>query len=359
MRAVADVDLSAIAENLTAIRSVSTPALTMAVVKANGYGHGAIPVAQRAREVGVEWLGTAFPAEALSLRMAGDTGRILTWLWIPGDVDALEAVMADIDIGVSSLDHLRFLVNHAPKRARIQLKIDTGLGRSGAPAHQWMDVVHEARRAQDAGRIEITGVWSHLANGELAEDESVLAQQRLFDQACSALEGLDVIRHLANSGATFANPALHYELIRTGIAMYGLSPGAGDPPVRPAMTLRAQVAMVKRVPTGHGVSYGLTWRAPRDTTLALIPIGYGDGLPRSLVGDVWVNGGLFPIVGRVAMDQFVVDVGDAFVRIGDDAVVFGDPRHGYPSADDVAARNNTIGYELVTQINNRVPRSYS
>lgn len=355
MRAVARVDLSAIAGNLRHVMDVAAGSQVMAVVKADAYGHGAVPVALAAREAGAPWLGVAYPSEALTLRAVGDVGRMLAWLWLPGDPDVSSCVDQGVDLGVSSIEHLDFLVSVASTRARVHLKIDTGLGRSGAPPQSWAALVAAARVAHKAGRIELVGVWSHLANGELPNDPSVSEQLSVFETASAELADLGVIRHLANSGATFANPATRFDLVRTGIAMYGLNPGHERLAVRPAMTLASAVALTKRVPAGHGVSYGHTWRADAPTGLALIPVGYGDGIPRNAAGTVRIGDRRYPIVGRVAMDQCVVMTGDDEVNVGDSAEFFGP---GEYTADDFAAACGTIGYEIVTRISPRVGREY-
>ena len=354
MRATARIDLAAIASNLEHVIATASRAQTMAIVKADAYGHGMLPVARVAREVGAPWLGVAYPSEALMVRAGGDEGRLLAWLWVPGDPDIAACLDQHVDLGVSSLDQLDAIVAVSPgghHRARIHLKVDTGLGRSGASLAQWSALTAAAKVAHHAGKVEIVGVWSHLANGELPDDESVLAQHDVFLEAAASLDEFGPAKHIANSGAIFSHPQLHHTIVRSGIAMYGLNPGHIKPLVRPAMTLESHVALTKRVGAGHGVSYGHLWRAPRETNLALIPLGYGDGIPRSAHGSVRVNDGMYPIVGRVAMDQFVVDLGDDDANAGDRVVVFDD-------ADVFAAGCDTIGYEIVTRISSRVPRVY-
>ena len=349
MRAVARIDLDAIASNLNVIGAAAGTAEVMAVVKADAYGHGAVPIARAARACEVPWLGVAYPSEALALRQSGDRGRILAWLWLPGDADALACVEAGVDLGVSSVEQLEFLAASASAPARIHLKVDTGLGRSGAAIDTWSALVTAAQ----AGPFEVVAAWSHFANGELAGDASVIEQTQLF---LDVTDGLPVLRHLANSGALFANPDTRLDLVRTGIAMYGLNPGGDRPPVTPAMTLRSSVALTKRVPAGHGVSYGHTWRASTSTNLALIPVGYGDGIPRNATASVRIGDARYPIVGRVAMDQCVVHLGEnASVRVGDPVEFFG---AGEYTADEFASECGTIGYEIVARISARVRREY-
>lgn len=361
MRAAARVDLTVLASNLEHVMATAAGAQTMAVVKADAYGHGMLPVARVVREVGAPWLGVAYPFEALMVRAAGDEGRVLAWLWVPGDEDIAACLDQHIDLGVSSLDQLDAIVAVTPgsgNRARIHLKVDTGLGRSGASLSQWASLTAAAKVAHHAGKVEIVAVWSHLANGELPDDPSVAEQHATFLEAASVLDEIAPAKHLANSGAIFAHPELHHSIVRCGIAMYGLNPGHVRPNVRPAMTLESAVALTKRVPKGHGVSYGHAWRASNDTNLALVPLGYGDGIPRNANSRVRINNELYPIVGRVAMDQFVVELGDDDVPTGARVVVFGDDSLGDPTADEFAQGCGTIGYEIVTRISARVPRMY-
>lgn len=362
-RAEAIVDLTVIEANL---RSLQRPGvLTMAVVKADAYGHGAIPVARAARRAGAEWLGVALPSEALALRRAGDTGPILAWLYPPGDPNLVACVRADVDLNVGAVwavDEVAAAARAAGKRARVHLKVDTGLGRGGALPHTFDDILTAvlAHRSD----VDVVGIWSHLASGEVAGAVETSEQIAAFDEALSLAQRRGIeppLRHLANSGGTLTNAGTHFDLVRLGIAMYGVPPGpqvdmAG---LRPAMTLRASLASVKRVPPGHGVSYGLTWRAATETTLALVPLGYADGIPRTAVDpQVSVGGERVPVVGRIAMDQFVVDVGDRDVAAGDEVLVWGPGDAGEPTAQDWATWDSTIGYEIVTRLGSRVPRRY-
>jgi alanine racemase len=255
---------------------------------------------------------------------------------------------------------------HTGGRARVQLKVDSGLGRGGAHPDDWPALVDEAARQQSHGFVEITGVWSHLACSDEPEHPSVPAQTSQFEAAlqCARDGGLDPQHiHLANSGGVLNLPDTWFTMVRPGIVVYGISPmadGSSTVPVAAAMTLRATVALTKRVHAGQGVSYGHTYVTERDTTLALIPLGYGDGIPRhaSGRGPVLVGGERFTVAGRVCMDQLVLDVADTDVRAGEVAVVFGDARRGEPTAHDWAAAAGTIGYEIVTRLGSRVPRRY-
>lgn len=337
----------------------------MIVVKADAYGHGARGVARIARAEGIPWLGVALPSEAMSLREDGDDGRILAWLYSPGDPELVRCVAEGVDLGVGSMGMLRDVVaaaESAGRTARVHLKVDTGLGRGGCGLGSWSDLV--AAAASSPG-IEIAGIWSHLASAEIPAAPETDEQLGAFEWALSVAEGIGVhpeVRHLASSGAALSRPETRYDLVRLGIATYGIAPGpeVDMGSLRPVMTLRASVATTKRVPEGHGASYNLTWRAPRETTLALVPLGYGDGLPRTARGPhVAIGGASYPIVGRIAMDQVIVDVGDSPVSAGDDVIVWGPGHTAEPTVSDWAAWDDTIGYEIVTRLGARVPRRYA
>ena len=364
------VDLSAVRHNTAVLLAAAAPgAALMTVVKADGYGHGAVPVARAALDAGASWLGVCTIEEALALRAAGIDAPVLSWLHLP-DEDFAPAIRAEIDLGVSSRAHLAGVVagaHRAGRPARLHLKIDTGLTRNGAQPAAWEPLLDDAVRAAADGAAEVYAVWSHLANADLPDHPSNDAQAARLMAAWRAARdrGLNPIRHLANSAAAMTRPDLHYDLVRAGIASYGLDP-LGRPvahgPLRPAMTLRARVALVKRVPAGEGVSYGHTWTTSRETTLALLPVGYADGVPRRL-GEggrmrVLLGGVVRPVVGRVCMDQVVVDCGDDAVHEGDEAVLFGPGDRGEPTAQDWADELGTIHYEVVTGVHgNRVTRS--
>lgn len=371
VRAEAVIDLATLRSNLDYL---SGPACggpetaRMVVVKADAYGHGAVAVSRVAREAGVPWLGVALPSEALQLRAAGDVGRVLAWLYAPGDPDLAACVATDVDLGVGSMGMLRDVVTAAAESgrvARVHLKVDTGLGRGGCMPDAWPDVL---KAAQTAPGIEVAGIWSHLASADIPDAPETDEQLAAFERALAEAERAGVrpeVLHLASSGAALSRPETRYDLVRLGIATYGVPPGPAIDmgPLRPVMTVRASVVATKRVPAGHGASYNLTWRAPRETTLALVPLGYGDGLPRTASGaHVLVGGERRPIVGRIAMDQVIVDVGDAPVVAGDEVVVWGaggpDTGTGEPTAQDWAAWDDTIAYEIVTRVGARVPRRY-
>lgn len=359
----ARIDLDAIRANVTTLRAATAPAVSMVIVKAEGYGHGAVPVARAALDAGAEWLGVADIEEALAVRFAGIRAPLLAWLHGPrADFDA--AVAADVHLGISSVAQLDRAAA-ASGTAMVHLKLDTGLGRNGVAVSECAEVFERAAGHERAGRLRVHGIFSHLANaGEQDDLDQVRVFEQLLQQAADA--GLTPeLRHLAATAAAIRVPPARYDLVRLGIGVYGLSPFDGVDSValglRPAMELSADVVSVKRVAAGSGVSYGYTYRTEGETTLALVPLGYADGVPRqaSSRGPVSINGRTYRVSGRVAMDQFVVDVGDDAVAVGDRAVLFGDPATGVPSADEWAEAAGTINYEIVTRIGPRVTRSYT
>ncbi|WP_405017826.1 alanine racemase [Kitasatospora sp. NBC_00070] len=373
VRAEATIDLAALRGNLAALRERTHGPELMAVVKADAYGHGAVRCAQEAVAAGARWLGTATPEEALALRAAGigaDRARVLCWLWTPGGPWA-QALRAEIDISVSgqwALDELLVAVRDTGITGRVHLKADTGLGRNGCQPRDWPALVAAARAAEAEGLLEVVGVWSHFAAADEPGHPSIRLQLDGFAAALAVAERAGLrpeVRHLANSPATLLLPESYYDLVRPGLAMYGLSPvpevgGPADFGLRPVMALTARLALVKHVPGGHGVSYGHHYTTSGETTLGLVPVGYADGIPRhaSGTGPVQVGGKWYTVAGRVAMDQFVVDLGGDTARVGDEVRVFGNGEHGEPTAEDWGRACGTISYEIVTRIGARVPRRY-
>lgn len=365
-QAEAIVDLDAYRANLVALGAQAPAAQLMAVVKADGYGHGMAEIGRAAREVGAEWLGVATPEEALRLRATGDAGSILCWLSSPGR-DWAPLVDAGVEVTASSTEQLAEIVaaTHG-SRPRVQLKVDTGLSRNGARGEQWTALVEAAAREQAAGRVQITGVWSHFACADQPDHPANAAQETVFAAAVEEMSaaGLDGgLRHLANSAAILTRPSAHLDLVRAGIAAYGLPPDPDlqhDVTLRPAMTLRGRLAHVKRVPAGTAVSYGHTWTASHETTLGLVPLGYADGILRTASGrgHVAVAGRRHPQVGRICMDQLVVDLGETPARPGDVVTLFGPGDDGEPTAEDWAIAAGTIGYEVVTRLGGRIQRSH-
>ncbi|MFD0435472.1 alanine racemase [Streptomyces chartreusis] len=372
LRARAEIDLAALRSNVLSLRAHAPGAALMAVVKSDAYGHGAVRCARAAVDAGATWLGTATPEEALVLRAAGLRGmRMMCWLWTPGG-PWREAVEADVDVSVSGMWALREVTEAARQAgapARVHLKADTGLGRGGCqPGDDWAELVREALRAEAEGLLSVTGLWSHFACADEPGHPSIAAQLTRFREMVAYAEGQGArpeVRHIANSPATLTLPDSHFDLVRTGIATYGISPSPelGSPAdfgLRPVMTLSASLALVKHVPGGHGVSYGHRYVTSGETTLGLVPLGYADGIPRhaSGAGPVLVGGKWRTVAGRIAMDQFVVDLGGDEPEPGAQAVLFGPGDGGEPTAEDWAQAAGTIAYEIVTRIGTRVPRVY-
>ncbi len=367
-RAEVVVDLDAIAANTAVLRErVGRP--LMAVVKADGYGHGLVPVARAVLAGGADHLGVAVLEEALALRAAGITAPLLAWLHGPG-TDFAAALTADVEVSVNAEWSLAEVVDAASatgRTARLHLFVDTGLSREGATMSDWPGLVKAAARAQADGHVVVVGLWSHMAYADAPTHPTIGAQVRVFDEAVAIARaaGLtDARLHLANSAATVALPATWYDMVRPGIALYGLDPLGGPDPtahgLRPAMTVRAAVALTKRVPAGAGVSYGHTYFAERETTLALVPVGYADGVPRAAGNRAPVLAAKAQrvIAGRVCMDQFVLDLGDDAVQPGDEVVLWGPGDRGEPTAQQWADAIDTIHYELVTRIGGRFTRRY-
>ncbi len=366
-RVEAVVDLDVIAANAAALRSAIGPATgLLAVVKADGYGHGMVGAARAALAGGATWLGVATADEALELRSAGIGAPALCWLSVPGE-DARPLVDAGIDIGVSSrwrLDEVLAGARAAGRPARVQLKVDTGLSRNGLPPDELPGMAAAIRAGVDAGLVAFTGLWSHLAWGEEPTHPDNDDQLAALDRATGVLVDAGVavpLRHLANSAAALSRPDLRLDLVRCGIALFGYPPVRTTVPLRPAMTLRSRLASVKPVTAGSGVSYGHRWHAPADTVVGLVPVGYGDGILRTASTSpgptpaVSVAGRRVEVVGRICMDQFVVDLGpNADDRPGDEVVVFGPD--GAPTAEDWATAAQTISYEVVTALHGRVSR---
>ncbi|MDR1428284.1 MAG: alanine racemase [Bifidobacteriaceae bacterium] len=363
------IDLNAIRSNMATLVQRSHGTAVMAVVKANGYGHGAVPCALAALAGGATWVGVAQVTEALRVRAAIGGGRMLSWIYTPETAFA-QAIEAQIDLGVSApwaLEAIAAAARHTASRARIHLKTDTGMGRAGVPPASWIRTVDMALAAEDA--LELVGCWSHFACADQPGHPSIQAQKDAFAWAVETAEARGAcfeVRHLANSAALLTDAGANWDLIRPGLAMYGLSPipdlaSAADLGLRPAMRLESTLTLVKNVSAGQGVSYGLTYRTSRDTMLAIVGAGYGDGVPRSAsgAGPVWVAGRRGRVAGRLCMDQFVSELGPgAACQAGDRVVLFGTGDDGEPTAEDWARAAGTIAYEIVTGIPAHVPREY-
>jgi alanine racemase len=365
------IDLAAIRHNVRLLRErIGVP--LMVVVKADGYGHGMIASADAARQAGADWLGVAMLDEALDLRAAGDQGRILSWLALPGE-DFGAAIAADVDVSAYSMAQLAEITaaaRAAGRPARVQLKVDTGLSRGGATSSQWPALVAAARTAEAAGEIRVTGIWSHFAASDDQSHPANDAQEAAFREALALAEhaGLNPeVRHLANSAAALDRPTSRFDLVRCGLSAYGLDPApgpagpsGGSAGLRAAMTVRTRLALTKTIPAGAGVSYGHTWVAPTATTVGLVPIGYAEGVPRhaSSRGEVLVGGERRPVRGRICMDQFVVDLGGETFEAGEPVVVMGPGIDGEPTAQEWAVACDTISYEIVTRWGGRMHRTY-
>ena len=362
MRAEAIVDLSAIKHNVAVLKEKSGTNL-LAVVKADAYGHGLVPVAKAALDAGATMLGVALLEEALTLRAEGITAPILAWLVQPGS-DFKSAVENNIDLAAGSIKALHEIqAASQDMKARVHLELDTGMTRGGFLG-EW-----SALDASDVAGLEIVGVFSHFARADEPNEQQNVDQLNRFNEMVATLHSFgftNVMRHLSNSAATLTNPAATFEMVRTGIAMYGLTPDVAmgsskDFGIRPAMQLRAALYLVKDVPAGTPVGYGASESTSRDTKLGVVTMGYADGIPRIAKGaGVWINGKKAPIIGRVSMDQFVVDLGpESTAKSGDWVVIFGNGSHGEYTADDWGAASGSINYEIVTRIGPRVPRIYS
>ena len=362
MRAEALIDLSAIKKNVAHLKEKSGTKL-LAVVKADAYGHGLVPVAKAAIDAGADMVGVALLEEAISLREAGVTGPILAWLLQPGS-DFKSAIDLDIEIAAGSLKALQEIrAASTDKKARVHLELDTGMTRGGFLG-EWSQLT-----SADIEGLEIVGVFSHFARADEPLEDQNQEQISRFNEMVAKLESLGVanlMRHISNSAATLTNSNAAFDMVRTGIAIYGLTPDVNmgsskDFGLRAAMQLRAALYLVKDVPAGTPVGYGASESTTRDTKLGVVTLGYADGIPRvARNAGVWINGERAPIIGRVSMDQFVVDLGpDSTAKSGDWVVVFGNGSHGEYTAEDWGAASGSINYEIVTRIGPRVPRIYS
>jgi alanine racemase len=359
------VDLAAVAHN-TALFANSTRAAVMAIVKADGFGHGAPQVATTMLASGASWLGVTTCADALALRTGGITAPILSWLHGPEE-DFGPALLGDIDLSVSSTDHLRSIAGAAQMlgvTANVHLKADTGLHRNGARPPEWPELARAAREQEVIGNVRVRGVWSHLISGTDPDDDSVDRQIRLYEEALEIAREAGLrpqLRHLANSWSALGNPATHYDLVRAGVGLYGVEQHPRRVfGLRGAMTLKAPLILVKRVPAGSGVSYEHDYVTERDSTLGLVPLGYADGLPwlAARRAQVWIGGRRYPVAGRIGMDQFVVDLGGDTAHTGDEVVVFGPGTDGEPTVAEWCEWAQTIPQEILIRVSPRVPRRY-
>lgn len=365
--AEARVDLAAIRHNVALLKEHAGGAEVMGAVKADAYGHGLVPTSRAVLEGGASRLGTAFISEALALREAGVTAPVLSWIIGPGEPIG-RALEADVELSAADtarLGEIAAAARGTGRVARVHLEADTGMSRGGAPLADWPGLLAGAAELQAEGAVEVIGLWSHFACADIPGHPSIEAQLEAYETALKladkqGLAGSHVIRHLANSAALTTLPRARYDLVRPGIAMYGLSPvpELGDFGLRPAMTLVARIALAKRVPQGAGVSYGHLHVTDRETTLGLVPLGYADGILRHATdrAEVLAGGRRRRVTGRVCMDQFMIDMGDDPLVAGDEVVLFGPGADGEPTAQDWADTLGTITHEIVTRIGSRVPR---
>jgi len=362
------IDLDAVRDNVAALRAHVGGPQVMAVVKADGYGHGMIPAAIAALAGGADWLGVVHVHEALALRAAGISGRVLSLLGVPGAAHEA-AIRQDVDLSVATtamVDEIARAAARAGRPARLHLKVDTGMSRGGATRADWPAVVDAALTAEAAGHVRIVGLWSHLACADMPGHPSIVGQQEAFGNAVLLAERAGArpeVRHLANTPATLTLPETWFDMVRPGGAVFGLStlPGGAPDWLRPAMTVRAWLVQAKRVPAGTGVSYGHRYVTPGESTLGLVPLGYAEGVPRNAFGVVEVGARerRWLISGTVCMNQFVVDFGPEPAAAGDEVVLFGPGDSGEPTAQEWADALGTLSYEIVTRFGGRMPRTYS
>jgi alanine racemase len=369
-RASAEINLSAITQNFKSIKSRTT-ADVLAVVKADAYGHGLIPVSKALEEAGADWFGTALLEEAIILRKAGILKPIISWLTPLGE-DFKSAIDLDIDLGIPSIDLLDEVIKAASltgKTARIHLEIDTGMSRGGVLS-EWDQLIKSVLVGVNLKQLKVIGIWSHFARADEPDELMNQEQLSLFEEKVNQAKaaGIDAqFIHIANSAALFTNKSTHKNIIRSGIALFGLSPDVktiGDSSslgLKPAMKLKAKLNLVKEVKAGSSVGYGGTAVLKSDTKLGVVALGYADGIPRNTnnLAGVFVDKKRAPIIGRVSMDQFVVDLGvTSNAKTGDEVIVFGDGSGDEYTVDEWAKAANTINYEIITRIGPRVPRIY-
>lgn len=379
---MAVIDLQAVRENVRAICSTIGERTLIAVVKADAYGHGAVPVARAALEAGASMLGVAHASEAFELRAHGISAPILAWMHTL-NTDFERALEENIELGVSGwdLDAAAYAAERTGRVAKVHLKIDTGLGRNGSTIEKWPEFVAKAAQLEADGLVHVRGIFSHLAVADEPQRTETAEQVGVFRQAVDAVfeAGLNPeLIHIANTPGTIlsatesATENILGNAVRVGLGLYGLSPIAGTEPadfgLQPVMSFQTFVNSVKEVPAGQGVSYGLNYKTEKPTTLALIPVGYADGVPRVATGapvriyPAGAEARTYPVVGRIAMDQMVIDLGEAGLSaeshgfLGAPAVLFGAGEN--PAVTEWADAAGTINYEIVTRISPRVQRVY-
>jgi len=369
-RASAEVNLSAIADNLKLIKS-KTDAQVLAVVKADAYGHGLIQAGKAAADAGADWLGTALLEEGIALRKSGIKIPIISWLTPLGE-DFKTAINLDVDLSISSIELLSEVVTagkSVKKIPRIHIEVDTGMSRGGV-GDDWQVFLDQLVKASKSNEINVIGIWSHFARADEPDENMNREQLATFEDRIKSLATAGIspdFIHIANSAASLTNKGAHKNIIRWGIGLYGLSPDVnnlGDSKslnLKPVMKLTAKLHLVKSVKSGVSVGYGGTATTKSDTKLGVVTLGYADGIPRnaSNLAGVFAAGMRAPLIGRVSMDQFVVDLGiNSLAKTGDEVIIFGDGSSGEYTADEWAQASGTINYEIVTRIGSRVPRIY-
>jgi len=358
-----EVDLAAISHNIKTLKQKSQAKQLMAVVKADAYGHGLVEVSKAARNAGAEWLGCALLEEAVALRDSGDSGKILAWLGNT-ETDFYECIAKDIDIAISTVAQLQYAAAASEKLnkpANLHIKVDTGLNRNGVPLADFEDLLDKTLSEKS---INFVGLMSHFAFPDDPKSKVNLAQIERFKELQKKISA-DTIFHLANSMATMELPAAHFDLVRPGIAVYGLAPSgdvekAQEFGLKPALSLKAKIVNLKEVAEGEGVSYDHQYVTQADTKLAVIPLGYSDGIDRRASSNAPLTIGQkqFKVSGRVCMDQFVVDVGADFNQPDEIVTLFGDSQKGFASVEDWAKATSTINYEVIARLANRIKRVY-
>lgn len=363
------VDLEAIRENVVALGRHVGSAQIMAVVKSDAYGHGMLPAARAALAGGASWLGVVQLSDAVALRAAGITVPVLSLHGSPGAAHA-EAIRHGIDLtagDIGLLEQVVLAAQETGRPARVHLEADTGMGRGGAISADWPALVRAALAAEAAGQIKVVGLWSHFACADIPGHPSIGRQLEAFRAAVALAERAGVrpeVRHMANGPATVSLPESHFDLVRPGGAVFGLStlPGGAPAWLRPAMTIRARLIQVKKVPAGTPVSYAHRFMTSADSILGVLPLGYNEGVPRQATNQpalLFTRGRRVPIAGTVNLNHLILDLGRGPARAGDEVIVFGPGDQGEATAQEWAEALNTISYEIVTRFTGKVPRTYS
>jgi alanine racemase len=363
------IDLDAIKANVAALNRHVGAAQVMAVVKSDGYGHGMLPSARAALAGGATWLGVVQAADAIALRKAGVDVPVLSLHGTP-DAPHADAIAHDIDLTAGTpalIGQIAAAARAAGRPARLHLEADTGMGRGGAIAADWPALVAAALAAQAEGLVRVVGLWSHFACADIPGHPAIAGQLEAFRAAVELAERAGCrpeVRHLANTPGTLTVPESYFDLVRPGGGVFGLSTTPGGPPdwLRPAMTLRARLIQVKRVPPGTPVSYAHRYATERESTLGIVPVGYNEGVPRNatnLTDMFFTRGRRVRIAGTVNLNHVIVDLGDLPAEAGDEVILFGPGDQGEPTAQEWADKLGTISYEIVARFTGKVPRNYS